>query len=202
MPGTLVAKCSSISTIPRGPVLMPTFWRPRPSVYGTRPVAERMTSASIVSWAPPLTGSTTSVAPPPGFAVAEMTLVPSLKSIPCFFRMRWKSFATSLSMPGVMRSRNSTTVTLEPSLFQTEPISRPITPAPITTSFSGTLSNSRAPVLSTMIFPSLSTGTPGSLDGSEPDAITIFFAFRETVSEPSIGCIATSPAALISPVPL
>eukprot|EP00962_Isochrysis_galbana_P022189 scaffold6599_cov84-Isochrysis_galbana.AAC.1 len=31
--------------------------------------------------------------------------------MPCFFRMRMKSLATSLSMPGVMRSRNSTTVT-------------------------------------------------------------------------------------------
>ena len=44
-----------------------------PSVNGTRPVDERMTSASITSCAPPATGSTVRVAPPPGLAAAEMT---------------------------------------------------------------------------------------------------------------------------------
>ncbi len=42
-------------------------------------------------------------------------------------------------MPGRMRSRNSTTVTSAPSRRQTEPSSSPITPAPTTISFFGTL---------------------------------------------------------------
>ena len=36
-----------------------------------------------------------------------------------------------------MRGRNSSTVTSEPSRFQTEPSSRPIAPAPMTMSFFG-----------------------------------------------------------------
>ena len=43
-----------------------------------------------------------------------VTLWPSLKVKPCFCSRRWKSLATSLSMPGRMRSRYSITVTLEP----------------------------------------------------------------------------------------
>ena len=53
-------------------------------------------------------------------------------------RRRWACFATSPSMPGRMRSRNSTTVTSAPSRRQTEPSSRPMTPAPTTSSRFGT----------------------------------------------------------------
>src|SRR5271166_1771527 len=53
--------------------------------------------------------------------------------------MRCICRATSLSMPGRMRSRNSTTVTSVPSRRQTEPSSSPITPAPTTIIFFGTL---------------------------------------------------------------
>ncbi len=61
------------------------------------------------------------------------TLLESLNSMPCFCRMRWNCRATSLSMPGRIRSRYSTTVTCAPRRCQTEPSSSPITPAPITT---------------------------------------------------------------------
>ena len=49
-----------------------------------------------------------------------------------------------------------------------------MTPAPITTIFLGTLGRSSAPVLSTTIPLSLLTSTPGSEDGTEPEAITMF----------------------------
>jgi hypothetical protein len=42
--------------------------------------------------------------------------------------------------------KNSTTVTSDPNRLQTLPISRPITPPPMTTIFSGTFCNERAPV--------------------------------------------------------
>lgn len=38
-------------------------------------------------------------------------LVFNLNSMPCFLRIFWKLVAISVSIPGVMRSRNSTTVT-------------------------------------------------------------------------------------------
>ena len=68
---------------------------------------------------------------------------------------------------------NSTTVTFEPNLDQTEPSSKPITPPPITTMVSGTFSNSNAPVLVTTVFSS--TSTPFNLAGSDPVAKIIFF---------------------------
>src|SRR6185437_598293 len=52
--------------------------------------------------------------------------------------MRWNVLEISRSMPGVTRSRNSTTVTSAPKRPQTEPNSSPITPAPTTRSFFGT----------------------------------------------------------------
>ena len=63
--------------------------------------------------------------------------------MPCFSRMRWDCRPTSPSMPGRMRSRNSTTVTSAPSRRHTEPSSSPITPAPTTSSRFGTLSSAR-----------------------------------------------------------
>ena len=61
-----------------------------------------------------------------------VTLVPSLNAKPCFFEDALELLATSPSMPGRIRSRNSTTVTFAPSRRQTEPSSSPITPAPMT----------------------------------------------------------------------
>eukprot|EP00835_Amoeboradix_gromovi_P001168 NODE_47_length_27404_cov_0.284270.p13 type:complete len:113 gc:universal NODE_47_length_27404_cov_0.284270:26494-26156(-) len=67
------------------------------------------------------------------------------------------------------------TVTLLPKRFQTEPNSKPITPAPITISSLGTFWSSRAPVLVTIL--DSSTVKPGRTAGSLPVAITIFLAF-------------------------
>ncbi len=53
--------------------------------------------------------------------------------MPCFVRDFCRAAAISPSMPGVIRSRYSTTVTLAPSRRHTDPSSRPMIPAPITT---------------------------------------------------------------------
>ena len=85
--------------------------------------------------------------------------------------MRWTVFATSASMPGRMRSRNSTTPTSEPSRRHTEPSSSPITPAPTTSRRLGTFGSESAPVDETMFTSSMLT--PGSFATSEPVAMTM-----------------------------
>lgn len=50
-----------------------------------------------------------------------------------------------------IESRNSIAVTFAPSLCHTEPNSRPITPAPITTKCSGTFFKLKAPVDETIV---------------------------------------------------
>ena len=90
-----------------------------------------------------------------------------------------------------MWSKYSTTVTFDPSLDQTEPISKPIYPPPITTNFSGTFLKDRAPVEETIFFSSISI--PGSEVGCDPVAITIFldlyddFLFPSSYTTTSLG---------------
>ena len=90
------------------------------------------------------------------------------------------------------------TSTSAPSRDQTEPSSRPITPAPMTTMRLGTLPSSRAPVELTIFFSSIST--PGSGVDSEPVAIRIDFVCKLSVP-PSASATATSPALGIEPSP-
>src|SRR5688500_10197346 len=71
-------------------------------------------------------------------------------------------------------SSASRTITSEPSRRHTLPSSRPMTPAPTTASFLGTVSKSSAPQLSTMFLPS--NGMLGSSVGTEPAASTTCFA--------------------------
>ena len=142
-------------------------------MFGRRPIETRTVSASIVSAAPPLAGSTVRVTllPP---ALAPVTLVAVRISKPCFLKIFAHSLRTSPSMPGRIWSRNSTTVTFAPSRRQTEPNSSPITPPPITTIWSGTAFSSSALVESTIR--SWSISTPGSGVTLEPVAMTICFA--------------------------
>ncbi len=59
---------------------------------------------------------------PSGLLVAPMTLVLSLNFNPCFWRIRWKFLEISMSMPiPPTWLRNSTAVTLAPSLCHTDP---------------------------------------------------------------------------------
>ena len=121
-----------------------------------------------------------------------VTFEDSLNCIPCFARMRWNCRPTSRSMPGRTRSRNSTTTTSAPSRRQTEPSSSPITPAPMTRSFFGTLSSSSAPSEETTTFSSISM--PGRRVTSEPVAMTMFFV-STTWFEPSSPLTSICPAA-------
>ncbi len=155
-------------------------------------------SACRVSAAPPLAGSTVSVTPEP-VASALVTLEPSLNVSPCLASERWKCLVISSSTPGVMRSRNSTTVTSDPSRRQTEPSSRPMMPAPTTTRCFGTSASSSAPVDDTIFFSS--TVTPGSGVTSEPEAIRMFFAESVSFTAPSSPSTETAPALSMRPVP-
>ena len=111
--------------------------------------------------------------------LTSVTFLPRRNLKPCFWRIRWNCFATSSSTPGVIRSKNSTTVTSAPRRAQTEPSSKPIIPAPTINKCFGTASNSSAPVDDATSFSSISTPRSGVL--SEPVAITIFFVFRVRV---------------------
>ena len=101
--------------------------------------------------------------------------------------------------PGVMRSRYSTTVTSAPRRRQTEPSSRPMMPAPMTIRCFGTSGRARAPVESTIRFSSIST--PGSGEGSEPVAMTMFLA-SSVGSAPSSALTTTLPGPAMRPKPL
>ena len=88
---------------------------------------------------------------PAAVLATPVTLLDSLKLMPCLARMRCRLRATSASVPGRMRSRNSTTSTSLPSRRHTEPSSSPITPAPITSRRLGTLGSASAPVEDTIV---------------------------------------------------
>ncbi len=119
--------------------------------------------------------------------------------MPCLVRDFCRALETSRSTPGVTRSRYSTTVTLAPRRRHTEPSSSPITPAPITISDLGISGSDRAPVESTMRFWSMVT--PGSWEGSEPVAMTMFLAWC-SVSVPSSALTTTLPGPAMRPQPL
>mmetsp|Transcript_17589 Transcript_17589/g.33165 ORF Transcript_17589/g.33165 Transcript_17589/m.33165 type:complete len:214 (+) Transcript_17589:630-1271(+) len=180
--GTAVWKWSLTSMRPMRSVPMPSSSSPMFDVKGRRPVLTRTTSASNTVVSPPAAGSRLTSTLPSARTTVLVTFVLSLKSKPCFLRIFWKFLAISLSRVGVMESRNSTTVTFEPRRAQTDPISRPITPPPMTTRLSGTLEICRAPVESTILPPSLSTTAVGRGVTSEPTARMMFLA--SMVSEP------------------
>jgi len=90
------------------------------------------------------------------------------------------------------------TVTSLPSRRHTEPSSSPITLAPITSNFSGTLSSVSAPVEETTRFSSISM--PLSLATSEPVAITIDLASSVWVL-PSSPLTSTLPGAAMRALP-
>ncbi len=102
-------------------------------------------------------------------------------------------------MPGKAPSMNSTTVTLAPSRRQTEPSSRPMTPAPTTSRSFGTDGSDSAPVEDTMRFSSMSM--PLRRATSEPVAMTIDLASSVCVL-PSASFTSTLPAAAMRPAPI
>merc|ERR1719219_1349509 len=85
---------------------------------------------------------------------------------------------------------NSTAVTSDPSLDQTDPNSTPMTPAPMRTIFCGTSLRLRAPVDDTMR--SSSMVIPGKGVTSDPVAIMTFLALMTSLTEPSGAITETS----------
>ena len=124
--------------------------------------------------------------------------MPSWNLMPCLASERCSCLATSSSTPGVMRSRNSITVTSEPSRRHTEPSSRPMMPAPITMRRLGTSVSSSAPVEETIFFSS--TATPGSGITSEPVAIRMFLVGSVSLTAPSSPTTATGARRGMRPV--
>ncbi len=137
------------------------------------------------------------VSPLPDFAT-PVTFDESLNAMPCLASRRWNALAMSRSMPGMMRSRNSTTVTSAPSRRHTEPSSRPITPAPTTSSLPGTVSSVSAPVDETICFSSMVTPRSGAT--SEPVAMTMLLVSSVCVL-PSSALTSTLPGAAMRPMP-
>ena len=145
----------------------------------------------------PAAGSMVTLWPAP-FLATPVTLLESLKLMPCFMRMRWTLLATSASMPGRMRSRNSTTSTSDPSRRHTEPSSSPITPAPTTSMRFGTWGSASAPVDDTMVSSSISM--PGNRATSEPVAMTMLLV-SSCCLPPLASVTSTLPGPRIVPVP-
>ena len=129
-------------------------------------------SSTMPSGPPPAAGSMATLWPAATLAM-PVTLLASLKLMPCLARMRCRVRAISASVPGRMRSRNSTTSTSLPSRRQTEPSSSPMTPAPTTSSRFGTLGSVSAPVEETIVL--LVDGDAGQLGdigaGGDDDAL-------------------------------
>ena len=118
--------------------------------------------------------------------------------MPCAVSDRWSRFESSRSKPTAMRGRNSSMVTSEPSRFQTEPSSRPIAPAPITSSSFGGSVKQSASVLLTIALPS--NFANGSSIGELPMAMTMFFVSSSCVW-PFDNLTETFPGAVIVPSP-
>ena len=120
--------------------------------------------------------------------------------MPCFLRSFCALLAISVSMPGPpIWPRNSTTVTFVPRRDQTEAISRPMIPPPMTSMVSGIFSRAMAPVLVMTRFSS--TSRPGKGVASEPVAMRKFLPLT-LVSPPSLRAILTSFSLTKEPAPL
>ena len=154
-------------------VAKPNSSRPNPLVFGFLPTAIKTTSASICFKLLVSVSLIDNITLPSTFLTLSKEWL-SLNLIPCFCNIFINLSATSVSIPGNILGRNSITSTSEPSLLQTVPISRPITPAPITISFLGTFFKSKAPVEVTICVSSMSI--LGRIVGVDPVAIIIFSA--------------------------
>ena len=163
MLGTVLRQLSSTGMKPRSSTDRPTDSRPRPSVLGTRPIETIRRSDSMLCSLPLASWYWTVTLPPlpplPGATLTLPIFTPNSNFRPCFLKSFSASLLTAASQAPRKDGAISSTVTSAPRRRQTEPSSRPITPAPMTVSFFGTLSKARAPSLSHTS--TLSTGTLG-----------------------------------------
>ena len=167
-------------------------------MLGTRPTATTSRSNSIFLDSPSCSNFTEMDFLP---VSTVPTWHPSLMSRPTdLVKIRNASLDTASSAAARKVGSASSTVTCEPRRLHTLPISRPITPAPMTQSLPGTSFSDSAPRLSQIR--TLSTVTPSICRGKDPVAIMTCFA--SIVSEPLTLVISIrqeSPAPVSRPCP-
>mmetsp|Transcript_19775 Transcript_19775/g.75826 ORF Transcript_19775/g.75826 Transcript_19775/m.75826 type:complete len:202 (+) Transcript_19775:654-1259(+) len=158
----------------------------------------RHTSTSSVEDLPPDAESIERVRSPALFLATLLRADFIMNFMPCFSRIFLNSLAMSPSAPAQIASWNSTTVTSAPRRRQTEPISSPMTPPPMTAMRLGTSWRSRAPVEETTCCSSISM--PGRLMTSLPVAMMMFLVLM-TCSLPLASTTFTSLGPTMVPVP-
>jgi len=180
--GRLARQSASTSTKPRSSSLRPTSSAASPAVFGIRPIAT-INLSKVSSCSPPAASvQCTFTLALPGLIAPILTLVLIFKPR-SRVKIRLASRATASSAASKKPGAASRIVTSEPKRFQTEPISRPITPAPMTPSFLGTAEIDSAPSLSRISL--LSQGRSGRLRGLEPVAMMICVASTTSRRSPS-----------------
>ena len=149
-------------------------------VFGTRPMETMSLSNTAVAALPSAVVYSTLTSFLPVLIVPTFT--PRLIFKPCFVKSFNASFATCSSTAPRNAGRPSSTVTSAPRRRQTDPISRPITPAPITPNFFGTSPMRSAPSFDRTNCSS--NAAPGSARAVEPVATMTCFAVREARDAP------------------
>ena len=110
------------------------------------------------------------------------TLTPNSIFRPCLSKAFLASLAICVSTAPKNVGRPSKMVTSEPKRRQTEPISKPITPEPISTNFRGTEPRDKAPSLDKICVSS--KGTPGKARAVEPVATMTFLPITVSCCAP------------------
>ena len=177
-PGRLVLQSPSTTIAPRSSSFRPTASAFSPVVLGVRPIDTiSLSTSSVCAWPLASVYATLTLL---DLAFLETliapTCTPSAILRPCLSNARLASLAICSSAAPRNVGRPSKMVTSVPSRRHTDPISRPITPAPITPSFFGVSAMRSAPALDRMV--SSSNGTPGRARGLEPVAMMTWGANR------------------------
>ena len=181
--GKLVRHSSSTAIKPRSSIAKPTFSAPKPCVTGTRPMAIISLSncavlvsfalaspvlASLVFRLPETSYSTDT---PSLYSVIWLIFTPKSIASPCsWVKYLNASLAICRSAAGKKVGAASKICTCAPKRFHTEPISKPITPAPMIPSFFGISVRFSAPSLSNT-FTLLIGARLGKPRGAEPVAM-------------------------------
>ena len=129
------------------------------------------------------------IAPSP-LASTESTISPKRKVTARSRRWNLSASTTSRSQNSSIRSRCSTTVTLQPSAANIEAYSMPITPAPATTMVRGTLLRCWMPSESMIVFSSKATlaGRAGLVPVAMTTESALTFRARPSPSSTSTSC--------------
>ena len=200
MPGTLVAKCvvdddaAAVVQLRRRPRRGRDL-RCRAAADGDEH-ARRPRSSSA---SPPAAGSTVTCAAA-GVLRRRSPWCRAGTSMPCLPRMRWNCLATSPSMPGRMRSRNSITVTLEPRRARPSRAPGRCTPPPTRRCACGTSASVERPGRGDDRA-SRRWRRPAGGATSEPVAMTIALASSTWRAVPSAGDLDLARRRAIVPVP-